>query len=158
MAETPNVIDYRVASRSEETDMYAVIEDAAAEIPVLLDTEPRQEAMRGIITECHKSGKSWVAANSSGGIVGCALARPDFHENGAVSLRYIAVGKNSRRQGVFATLIEKLKANGAPLTTNVLRTNKSKMGNRLIKVGFVEVETDNRETKYRWDPPKPDAV
>src|SRR5258708_7728549 len=152
MTQKSNTIEYRIASRNDETDMYGVIEEVAPEIPVLLDIEDRQDAMRGIIVECHKSRKSWVAVNANGGVVGCVLARPDFHEDGAISLRYIGVSKTSRRQGIFATFIEKLKTNGVALTASVLHNNSSAMGDRLLKVGFTKVESDDKETKFRWDP------
>ena len=144
--------EYRVAGSHDETDMYEVIEQVAPEIPVLLDTEGRQKAMRGIIVECHKSGKSWVAVDTNGKVVGCVLARPDFHEDGALSLRYIGVSKDSRRHGISTALIEKLKTQGVPLTASVLRTNKSNMAARLAKNGFAEEGTTDAETKFRWAP------
>ena len=144
--------EYRVASSHDETDMYEVIEEVAPEIPVLLDTEGRQNAMRGIIVECHRSGKSWVAVDANGKVVGCVLARSDFHEDGALSLRYIGVSKDSRRHGISAALIEKLKTEGLPLTASVLRANKSSMATRLAENGFTEEGTNDTETKFRWNP------
>jgi hypothetical protein len=66
---------------------------------VLLDIPDRQDAMRGIIVECHKSGESWVAVDADGAVVGFVLAGPDFHDQKAISLRYIGVSGNSRRRG-----------------------------------------------------------
>ena len=149
MTQKSNTIDYRIASRNDETDMYAVIEEVAPEVPVLLDIPQRQAAMRGIIVECHQSGKSWVAVNADGTVVGCALARPDILENGAISLRYVGVSKTSRRQGIFATFIDKLKTNGMPVTVTVLHNNRSAMTARLLKAGFTEVESGDKETKLR---------
>jgi hypothetical protein len=103
MTKTSDTVDYRVASRDYETDIFAVLEEVAPEIPVLLDTPARQDAIRGIIVECRKSGKSWVAVDANGTVVGFALARPDLHEAGAISLRYVGVSGNSRRRGIFAT-------------------------------------------------------
>jgi N-acetylglutamate synthase-like GNAT family acetyltransferase len=151
MTQKSDIIEYRTAGHDDETDMYAVIKEAASEIPVLLDTEGRRNAMENIIIECHESGKSWVAVDANGKVVGCILARPDAHERGAISLRYIAVSKTSRRKRVFSTLIEKLKAKGVPLTASVLHNNSSAMGERLTGVGFTEVESDESETKYRWE-------
>jgi hypothetical protein len=121
MTQTSNPVAYRVASRNDETDKLAVLEEVAPEIPVLFDTLERQDAIRGIIIECHKSGQSLVAVDANGRVVGFALARADYHEGGAISLRYIGVSANSRRRGIFATFMKKLKAKGAPITTSVLR-------------------------------------
>jgi N-acetylglutamate synthase-like GNAT family acetyltransferase len=132
--------------------MYAVIEEVAPEIPVSLDTEANQEIICDIIRECHGSGKSWVAIDANGEVVGCVLARPDIHEPSAISLRYVGVKKASRCQGIFATFIEKLKANGVPLTASVLVKNTSAMGYRFLKAGFIEVKSDDKETLFRWSP------
>jgi N-acetylglutamate synthase-like GNAT family acetyltransferase len=121
MSQQTNTIEYRKAARNEETNMYAVIEEVSAEVPVLLDIEKRKAAMRDIIVECHESGKSWVAIDSTGEVVGCALARPNLHERGAIYLLYIGVRKNSRGKGICTALIDKLKANRAPLTAAVLQ-------------------------------------
>jgi hypothetical protein len=121
MTKETETIEYRTATVNEETDMYSVIEEVAEEVPVLLDIEGRKLAMQSIIVECHQSGKSWVAVNSAGEVVGCALARPNIHENGAISLRYIGVRKNSRDQVIFTAMMGKLKAEGAPLTAAVLK-------------------------------------
>jgi N-acetylglutamate synthase-like GNAT family acetyltransferase len=154
MIQESNTIEYRIATPNDETDMYAVIEEVAPEIPVSLDTEANQEIIRDIIRECHASGKSWVAIDANGEVVGCVLARPDIHEPSAISLRYVGVKKASRCQGIFATFIEKLKANDAPLTASVLINNSSAMGYRFLKAGFIKVKSDNKETKFRWGPPR----
>jgi hypothetical protein len=118
--------------------------------------------MKGIIEECHTSGKSWVATDKDGTVVGFALARGDFHDPPAISLRYIGVSANSRRSGIFATLMNKLKANGVPLTASVLHSNRSDMANRLVKIGFTKVGSDTKQTKFKWSSmprkpkPKPD--
>ena len=152
MNQNSNAIEYRVATSDDETDMYAVMDEVAPEIPVSLDTEDNQIIMRGIITECHGSGKSWVAIDANGEVVGCALAKQDIHEPNAISLRYVGVKKASRCQGIFATFIEKLKTNGAPLTASVLVNNSSAMGYRFLKAGFIKVKSDDKETLFRWGP------
>jgi N-acetylglutamate synthase-like GNAT family acetyltransferase len=144
------VFEYRVANRNDETDILAVLEQVAAEIPVLLDTPERQDAIRGIIIECRKSGESWVAVDADGTVVGFVLARADIHEPQAISLRYIGVSGNSRRHGIFAALMEKMKAKGVPLTASVLHNNQSAMADRLVKIGFTKVGSDAKETKLRW--------
>jgi hypothetical protein len=66
-----------------------------------------------------QSGKSWVAVDADGNVVGVALARKDIHDQKAISLRYIGLGKNSRGLAISSTLMEKLKADGAPLTASL---------------------------------------
>jgi hypothetical protein len=123
MTKTSNALEYRVASGNDETDILAILEEVAPEIPVLLDTPERQDAIRGIIVECCKSGESWVAVDADGTVVGFVLAKPDvlerfYHKNNAVSLRYIGVNGDSRRRGIFAALMGGLKVKSVPLTAS----------------------------------------
>jgi hypothetical protein len=62
------------------------------------------------------------------------------------------VSRNARRRGIFVDLMEKLKANGVPLTASVLHPNQCAMAGRLEKIGFKKVESDEKETRFRWDP------
>lgn len=147
-------ISYRVAVRDDETDIMDLLKEVAPEIPVPLEPSERQEPiLQYIIIQCRESGMSWVAVDESEKVVGFALARQDFHENGAISLRYIGVSESARQHGICSTLIAKLKANGAPLTTSVLDDNRSQMADRLKKKGFVIIESGAKETKLRWAPP-----
>jgi hypothetical protein len=54
--------------------------------------------------------------------------------------------------------MNKLKADGVPLTASVLHTNKSDMANVLVHFGFKNVGSDLKETKLRWDPVAPRRV
>lgn len=145
-------VDYRIAVRDDETDILALLEEVAPEIPVSLDGPQRQQAIQEIIIRCRESGKSWVALDADGKVVGFALVYPDVHEPPAISLRYIGVSKDSRQRGIFGVFMGKLKANGAPLTATVLNDNQSGMADRLAKIGFTETETLSNQAKFRWDP------
>ena len=121
-------IEYRIADGEDETDILAVLEEVATEIPVNLDGAERQEKIRIEIRQCQQTKKSWVAVDTDGKVIGFALARPDAHEGkAAIYLPYVGVSAASRRSGIFSTLVEKLKANGVPLIANVLHDNHSGM-------------------------------
>jgi hypothetical protein len=157
MTEEDHVIEYRAANGNDANDILAVLQEVAPKIPVSLDSPERQEIIRGIVAECCNSGDSLVAVDADGTTVGFVLAKPDqierfLHKNNAVSLRYVGVGKTCRQTGIFASLMEKLKAKGMPLTASVLHTNQSAMADRLAKIGFTNVELDAKETRLRWDP------
>jgi N-acetylglutamate synthase-like GNAT family acetyltransferase len=153
MIEALKTFEYRKANSNDETDILAVLEEVAPEIPVRLDGQERQEKIKTIIIECHGSGKSWVAVDVDGKVVGFILARPDVHDDqSAISIRYVGVRADSRRRRIFSTLVEKLKANGVPLTASVLRDNRSSMVDNLVKIGFTKIESDARETRLVWSP------
>jgi ribosomal protein S18 acetylase RimI-like enzyme len=154
MAQTSNAVDYRVATHNDETDILAVLEEVALEIPVSLDTPENQEKIKTLIIQWCASGHSWVASKAGGTVVGFVLARPEFDEQRTISLLYIGVSTDSRGHGIFKTLMEKLKASGVPLTASVLHTNKSAMADILVKkFGFTKMASDATETKLRWARP-----
>jgi hypothetical protein len=68
---------YRLAGRDDETDILAVLEEVASEIPVRLDGEERQRKIQTEIIQCRQTGKSWAAVDTHGRVVGFVLARPE---------------------------------------------------------------------------------
>jgi N-acetylglutamate synthase-like GNAT family acetyltransferase len=157
MTKIHDAVQYRKANVEDAAGILAVLQEVAAEIPLSLDTPELREAMQGIIAECCSTGESWVAVGSDGTIVGIVLAKPDmlerfFHRNKALSLRYVGVSKNYRRRGIFADLMGKLKAKGVPLTASVLHGNQSGMADRLTAIGYAKVESNEKETRLKWNP------
>jgi ribosomal protein S18 acetylase RimI-like enzyme len=150
MNETPKTFEYRVATSDDHTDILAVLEEAASEIPVSLDTPENHEKIETEIIQCCNCGHSWVATDATGTVVGFVLARPGG--GGAIYLPFIGVSGNSRRRGVFSNLIEKLKAKGEPLTASVLPDNQSSMADLLMKKGFTYVGAKGNAIQYRWSP------
>jgi hypothetical protein len=154
MTDTP---EYRAANGEDAVGILTVLQKVAPEIPLSLDTPERHEAMQAMIAECCASGESLVAVDGDGTVVGFVLAKPDrlerfFQKNQALSLRYIGGNRARRRHGIFAGLMEKSMAKGVPLTASVLHTNQSAMADRLVKVGYEEVDSDAKETRLRWAP------
>jgi ribosomal protein S18 acetylase RimI-like enzyme len=150
-----NKIDYRPAVLDDETDILEVLEEVAPEIPVKLDGPERQSKIKSAITERRESGKSWVAVDEDGAIVGFALARPDVYENqAAIYIDYVGVRTDLRRRRIFTTLMEKLKANNVHLIANVLHDNRSSMVDVLADNGFTKTksEFDAKQTKLVWSP------
>jgi len=148
-----SAISYRIAGRDDETDILAVLEEVAPEIPVRLDGAERQEKIRTEITQCHQTGKSWVAVDTARKIVGFVLARPDTHEGkAAIYIPYIGVSADSRRRGICHTLVDKLKTNGVPLIANVLHDNRAGMENILAKNGFTKIDYNAKQKKFLWSP------
>jgi hypothetical protein len=155
-------IEYRLATVDDETDISNVLEEVAPEVPVRLDGSERQDKIKTLIVERRRSGKSWVAVDPNGKVVGFVLARPDVVEGqAAMFVDYVGVDVDSRGRGIFSTMMEKLKVNDVPLTADVLHENRSGMANRLVKVGFSVVEADGKKTRFRWNPAatrKPDVA
>jgi hypothetical protein len=71
------MVSYRVATRNDETNILAVLEEVAPEIPLSINASDSQDPIRGIIRECHESGKSWIAVDA-GKVVGFVLAKKRY--------------------------------------------------------------------------------
>jgi hypothetical protein len=153
MTQPSNEIGYRLARRDDETDILAVLTEVAPEVPVRLDGTERQDRIRTIIVERRMSGKSWVAVDAHGKVVGFVLARPDVIDNqAAIFVDYVGVSAGSRRRGLFSTMMEKLKAGDVPIAADVLHENRGGMANHLVKIGFAAIESDGKKTRFLWSP------
>ena len=155
--EWPETVEYRVATREDETDILAVLKEAAPEVPFSLDTTKKEDILKIVIRRGCDSGQSWVAVDADTDVVGVVLITPNLAEralerNDAVDIPYVAVAKNRRKRGVFGNLMEKAMAKGDPMNATVLHGNKSGMVDCLEKLGFkkVESESDDEKTKLRW--------
>jgi hypothetical protein len=151
-----NAIEYRQMVFDDDSYVYELLKEAALEIPFSLNTKVEQDKLIATIIQGRKSGKSWVATDANGNVVGCVLARPHVYEaKSAVYIYYIAVLKASRRRGAFFGLMENVKAKGVPLVANVLNGNLSSMVDILVKNGFTKLEAkpDANDTELVWLPP-----
>jgi hypothetical protein len=60
--------------------IFGVLAEAAPEIPLLIDTRERREAVSGIVDQCIATGESWVATDGGGVVAGFILVEPDEME------------------------------------------------------------------------------
>ena len=135
-----------------------MLAEAAPEIPLLIDTRERREAVSGIVDNCIATGESWVATDGRGAIAGFILVEPDElerfqHDNHALHLRYAGIANTYRRQGIFRALIQQVINRGVPLTATVKGANKCQMAALLQRVGFQRWSGDPQiEEHFRWQP------
>jgi Acetyltransferase (GNAT) family len=148
---------YRKATLDDAGGISTIFEEVAPEIPVSVGTEDEQRRAVIVIGECIGTNESWVAVDADGTIVGFVLARLLPHKGPGLFLEYIGVGLNSRKCGVFTSLVAELKRKNVPLNATVLSGNQSGMANILVKKGFTKEETGAEETKLRWNPGAPSS-
>lgn len=134
---------YRSAASNDQAGILKVFAEVAAEVP----TEVRPQTA-GLIDGWVAGGRSWVALDAAGTIVGYALAEMSNNET---SLVYVGVAKKARGQRVCSTLISKLNETGAPINTDVRANNTSSMVERFERLGFVKVDANKDRTKLRWE-------
>jgi ribosomal protein S18 acetylase RimI-like enzyme len=148
----------RMAAPGDAAGIFSVLAEAAPEIPLLIDTAERREAIAYIIKYCITAGESLVATVSGGAVAGFILAEPDemerFHyDNQALHLRYAGVSNTCRRQGIFRALIQQVMKRGVPLTAIVKAANRCQMAALLQRVGFQRWSGDTQiEEHFRWQP------
>jgi GNAT superfamily N-acetyltransferase len=150
-------ISYRPAALDDAAEIHALLLMLAPEIPLLVDTLEREEALYALIRNCGRSGESWVALDKRGRIIGFVLVDPDllerhYAEYEILELRYAGVAPDYRGQGIFASLVAKVLARLVPVTVNAPPLNRSNLADRLEKLGFRRVDSSGGEQCLRWDP------
>jgi GNAT superfamily N-acetyltransferase len=150
-------ISYRQARVEDAADIHALLLRLAPEIPLLVHTLEREEALYALIRACGRSGESWVALDERERIIGFVLVDPEllerhYAEYEILDLRYAGVAPEHRGHGVFGTLLAKVLARLVPVTTTVPPQNRSDMAARLEKFGFRQTGSPGGERTFRWEP------
>jgi hypothetical protein len=148
--------EYRLATMDDADAILAVLEEVAPEIPLSLHLPGRKE----LVFERIKAGETWIALDHNHQIVGVLLAEPDklerfLNDVHTLELSYGDVKTGHRGQGIFATLVAKMKAKGVQLTVTVKHANASSMANRMAKLGFTKLggpALRPDEDRFRWTP------
>jgi N-acetylglutamate synthase-like GNAT family acetyltransferase len=158
---TVSGIDYRPARLDDAGEIHALLLRLAAELPLLVDTLEREEALYALVRNGARSGESWVACDGDGRIVGVALVEPNqlgrhYAEHEVLDLRHAAVAPEYRDQyrdgGILATLIGKVTARLQPVAVRVSAQNRSGLAACLRKLGFRATGSASGEQVLRWEP------
>ena len=149
----------RVAARGDAAGIFAVLAEAAPEIPLLMDTSEQREGVSRIIDKCISTGESWVTTDGGGVVAGFILVEPDEMErfqrnNAALHLAYAGVAKTQRKHGIFRALLQCVMNRSVPLTATVKFANQSGMAERLKCIGFRQTSVDSSREEYTfiWQP------
>jgi GNAT superfamily N-acetyltransferase len=145
-------VSYRHATLDDAGGIHALLLAAAPEIPLLVDTLEREEALYAVVRDCARSGESWVACED-GRIVGVAVVESNqrgrhYAEHEILDLRYAAVAPASRKNGVFTALVAKVQSRLVPVTAAVPAQNRGDAVRRLEHLGFRLVG----DSRLRWEP------
>jgi N-acetylglutamate synthase-like GNAT family acetyltransferase len=147
------VVAYRQARLDDAADIHALLLGLAPEIPILVETLEREEALYTLTRNCVRSGESWVAVDEESGlIVGFVLVEPaqqgrHYAEEEVLELHHAGVVMEHRGGGIFHNLIAKILARMVPLTAIVPAQNRSDIAARLERLGF-----RRSGSTLRWDP------
>jgi GNAT superfamily N-acetyltransferase len=147
---------YRPARIEDAADIHALLLRLAPEIPLLVDTLEREEALYALIRNCGRLGESWVALDEQERIVGFVLVDPEqlerhYAEHEIFDLRYAGVAPEHRGRGVFGALIAKVLARLVPVTAIVPPRNRWNVAARLEKFGFRPTGSPG-DRVFRWEP------
>jgi GNAT superfamily N-acetyltransferase len=149
-------VAYRQARIEDAPDIHALLLHLAPEIPILVDTLEREEALYALIRNCGRVGESWVALDEQERIIGFVLVDPEvlerhYAEHEIFDLRYAGVAPEHRGRGVFGALIAKVLARLVPVTAIVPPQNRWNVAARLKKFGFHPTDSHG-ERVFRWEP------
>lgn len=147
-------VSCRPAALADAAEIHALLLRLAPEMPLLVDTLEREEALYAVVRNCARSGESWVAVDRTGRIVGVALAEPAQHarhyaEQEVLELRHAGVMPEHRNRGIFAALIRHLCARMVPLDARVPAHNRCDAAARLQRLGF---RPEDGAGLHRWKP------
>ncbi len=150
-------IDYRPARLDDAGEIHDLLMRLAAEIPLLLDTLEREEALYALVRNCARSGESWVACDKDGRIVGLVLVEPNqlgrhYAEHEVLDLRHVAVTPDRRDGGVLGALIDKVTARLQPVAVRVGAQNRTGLAACLRELGFRAIDSAGGEQVWRWEP------
>ena len=138
-------------------EIHALLLRLAPEIPLLVDTLEREEALYALIRNCGRVGESWIALDEQARIIGFVLIDPEvlerhYAEHEILDLRYAGVAPEHRDHGIFRTLISKVQARLVPITIIVPPHNRFDAAARLEKFGFHQTGSRAGERVFRWEP------
>ena len=150
-------ITYRLARVEDAPDIHALLLRLAPEIPLLVDTLEREEALYALIRNCGRVGESWVALDEQERIVGFVLVDPEvlerhYAEHEILDLRHAGVTPEHRGRGIFRALIARVQARLLPITIIVPPHNRFDTAARLEKFGFRQTGSPGGERVFRWEP------
>ena len=153
-------IAYRTARLDDAGEIHELLLRLAPEIPLLVDTLEREEALYALVRNCARSGESWVACDAAGHIVAAALVEPNqlgrhYAENEVLDMRYAAVAPEPGDGGVLAALIGKVTARLQPVAARVGAQNRTGLAACLRGLGFRATGPAGGEQLLRWDPGAP---
>ena len=150
-------IDYRPARLDDAGEIHELLLRLAPEIPLLVDTLEREEALYALVRNCARSGESWVACDAAGHIVGIALVEPNqlgrhYAEHEVLDLRYAAVMPEHSDSGVLAALIGRVTGRLQPVAVRVGAQNRTGLAALLRELGFRQTGAAGGEQVWRWEP------
>jgi GNAT superfamily N-acetyltransferase len=154
---TVSDIDYRPARLDDAGEIHERLLPLAPEIPLLVDTLEREEALYVLVRNCARSGESWVACDGDGRIVGFVLVEPNqlgrhYAEHEVLDLRHAAVAPEHQNSGILDMLIGKVTARLQPVAARVGAQNRTGLATCLRELGFRPTGSAGGEQILRWEP------
>jgi len=149
--------DFRPARLDDAGEIHELLLRLAPEIPLLVDTLEREEALYALVRNCIRSGESWVACDAAGHIVGVVLVEPNqlgrhYAEHEVLDLRHAAVSSEHRESDVLAALIGRVTGRLQPVAARVGAQNRTGVAALLRDLGFRQTGAAGGEQGWRWQP------
>jgi GNAT superfamily N-acetyltransferase len=150
-------IAYRPVRIEDAAEIHALLLRLAPEIPILVETLEREEALYALIRNCGRVGESWAALDEEERIIGFVLVDPEvierhYAEHEIFDLRYAGVAPEHRGRGIFHALIARVQARLVPITVIVPPHNRFDTAARLEEFGFRQSGSAGSERVFRWGP------
>ena len=150
-------VTIRQAGLDDAAEIHTLLLALAPEIPLRIERLEDEERLYALVRNCARSGESWVALDEAGRIIGFVVVEPaqlrrHYAEGEALELRYVGTAAEHRKQGVFASLMQKVLARMLPVTASINPQNRSGILDRLEKLGFRQTSAAGGEHRLAWQP------
>jgi hypothetical protein len=152
---------HRTASLSDMKEIWSLLRQAAADIPLPVESDADQERALTEIMECVTSELSPVVVEGKQ-IVGVLLAKRDLLDWGlsnvwTINVAAAAVSASHRDRGAFKILFDQLIKSNAPVYVGVKSGDGQGLTDQLKSSGFSVVNVGAQGDVYKWEPPAPAA-
>lgn len=147
---------HRNASLSDMKDIWGLMRQAAAEIPLPVESESDQERALTEIMECCSAELSSIVVDGKQ-IVGALLAKRDLLDWGfrnvkTINISVAAVSPSHRDQGVFKILFDEIIKCNAPVHIGLQAGEGQGLADQLKSCGFTLESSSGQGEIYKWEP------
>ena len=157
---TVSEIDYRPARLDDAGEIHELLLRLAPEIPLLVDTLEREEALYALVRNCARSGESWVACDGTG--ISSASSSSSRTSSAAItpstrcSICAMPPSRSEHREsGVLAALIGRVTGGCSRSRRGSGRRTAPVSPPCLRDLGFRQTGAAGGEQVWRWDPGAP---
>lgn len=153
---------HREASLCDIEEIWGLVREVAADIPLSLASDAEQELALTRIMQCLSDERSWVVLGTEKNILGVLLAQRDLLDlaltrKETINVCMVAAAHIPQRAEALNLLLKSLVSRGATIYVGVSTADTQGLADALKEIGFTQLQTEGKPDIYKWEPPAPAA-